>query len=151
MRIHSLGAVVIGDNVEIGCNSCIDAGTIRPTEIGDGCKIDNLVHIAHNCVVDRDCLFAGQVGIAGSVTIGRNVILGGQVGVVDNIFLGDGVVAGGGSVILSNVPAGRVILGYPAMKMDKHVETYKALRRLPRLAALVAKLQKTVPKTDASE
>ena len=63
--------------------------------------------------------------------IGNNVILGGQVGVVDNIFIGDGVVAGGGTVILSNVPAGRVVLGYPAVKMDTHVETYKAIRRLP--------------------
>ena len=145
-RIHSLGSVVIGDDVEVGCNSCIDAGTIRPTRIGDGTKIDNQVHVAHNCEVGRDCLFAGQVGIAGSVKIGDNVILGGQVGVVDNIFIGDGVVAGGGTVILSNAPAGRVLLGYPAMKMDTHVETYQALRRLPRLAATVAELQKAVSK-----
>jgi UDP-3-O-[3-hydroxymyristoyl] glucosamine N-acyltransferase len=145
-RIHSLGSVILGDDIEVGANSCIDAGTIRPTTVGDGTKIDNQVHIAHNCEVGRDCLFAGQVGIAGSVRIGDNVILGGQVGVVDNIFIGDGVVAGGGTVILSNVPAGRVLLGYPAVKMDTHVETYKALRRLPRLAATVAELQKAVSK-----
>ncbi len=150
-RIHSLGAVVIGDDVEIGATSCVDAGTIRPTRIGDGTKIDNQVHVAHNCEVGRDCLFAGQVGIAGSVKIGDNVILGGQVGVVDNIFIGDGVVAGGGTVILSNAPAGRVLLGYPAMKMDTHVDIYKALRRLPRLAAQVAELQKAVSKPDPSE
>ncbi len=99
-RIHSLGSVMLGDDIEVGANSCIDAGTIRPTRIGDGTKIDNQVHVAHNCEVGRDCLFAGQVGIAGSVKIGDNVILGGQVGVVDNIFIGDGVVAGGGTVIL---------------------------------------------------
>ena len=150
-RIHSLGSVVIGDDVEVGANSCIDAGTIRPTTIGDGCKIDNQVHVAHNCEVGRDCLFAGQVGIAGSVQIGDNVILGGQVGVVDNIFIGDGVVAGGGTVILSNAPAGRVLLGYPAVKMETHVETYKALRRLPRLAAQVAELQKAVSKPGNSD
>ncbi|MCP3971214.1 MAG: UDP-3-O-(3-hydroxymyristoyl)glucosamine N-acyltransferase [Rhodobacteraceae bacterium] len=145
-RIHSLGSVSLGHDIEVGCNSCIDAGTIRPTRIGDGTKIDNQVHVAHNCEVGRDCLFAGQVGIAGSVRIGDNVVLGGQVGVVDNIFIGDGVVAGGGTVILSNAPAGRVLLGYPAVKMDTHVETYKALRRLPRLAATVAQLQKAVSK-----
>lgn len=150
-RIHSLGSVVLGDDIEVGANSCIDAGTIRPTRIGDGTKIDNQVHVAHNCEVGRDCLFAGQVGIAGSVRIGDNVILGGQVGVVDNIFIGDGVVAGGGTVILSNAPAGRVLLGYPAMKMDTHVDTYKALRRLPRLAAQVAELQKAVSKPETSD
>ena len=150
-RINSLGSVVLGDDIEVGANSCIDAGTIRPTQVGDGTKIDNQVHVAHNCVVGRDCLFAGQVGIAGSVKIGDNVILGGQVGVVDNIFIGDGVVAGGGTVILSNAPAGRVLLGYPAVKMETHVETYKALRRLPRLAAQVAELKKAVPKPDPTD
>lgn len=143
-RIHSLGAVILGDDVEIGANSCVDAGTIKPTKIGNGCKIDNQVHIAHNCEIGQDCLFAGQVGIAGSVKIGNNVILGGQVGVVDNIFIGDGVVAGGGTVILSKTPAGRVLLGYPAMKMDTHIETYKAIRRLPRLAKDVAELKNLV-------
>ncbi len=150
-RIHSLGSVVLGHDIEVGVNACVDAGTIRPTQIGDGTKIDNLVHVAHNCVVGRDCLFAGQVGIAGSVTIGDNVILGGQVGVVDNIFIGDGVVAGGSSIIMSNVPAGRVILGYPAVKMESHIASYKALRRLPRLAQQVAELQKAVSKLDASD
>ncbi len=150
-RIHSLGSVVLGDDVEVGANSCVDAGTIRPTRIGDGTKIDNHVHVAHNCEVGRDCLFAGQVGIAGSVNIGDNVILGGQVGVVDNIFIGDGVVAGGGTVILSNVPAGRVLLGYPAVKMDTHVETYKAIRRLPRMAKDVADLKKAVSKIDRDD
>jgi len=151
LRIHSLGSVIVGDDVEIGCNSCIDAGTIRPTLIGNGCKIDNQVQVAHNTEVGRDCLFAAQVGIAGSVKIGDNVIFGGQVGVVDNIFVGDRVVAGGGTVILSNVPKDRVLLGYPAMKMQTQVETYKALRRLPRLAADVAALKKAVPKPDGSD
>ncbi|WP_163850148.1 UDP-3-O-(3-hydroxymyristoyl)glucosamine N-acyltransferase [Pseudooceanicola aestuarii] len=147
VRIHSLGAVVIGDDVEIGCNSCVDAGTIRPTRIGNGTKIDNLCHVAHNCIVGNDCLFAAMVGIAGSTTIGNNVVFGGQVGVTDNTTVGDGVVAGGASVILSKVPAGRVILGYPATKMETHLDGYKALRRLPRLFAQVAELQKAVFKS----
>lgn len=144
VRIHSLGAVVIGDDVEIGCNSCVDAGTIRPTRIGNGTKIDNLCHIAHNVVVGDDCLFAAQVGIAGSTRIGNNVVLGGQVGVTDNTTIGDGVVAGGASKVLNKVAAGKVILGYPAVKMDTHLDMYKALRRLPRMmeefAALKARL-----------
>ena len=151
IRIHSLGSVVIGDDVEIGANSCVDSGTIRPTRIGDGTKIDNLCHIAHNVVIGRDCLFAALVGIAGSTTVGNNVVLGGQVGVTDNTTIGDGVVAGGASVILSKVPAGRVILGYPAVKMDTHLETYKAMRRLPRLFADVDALKKSVFKTGETD
>ena len=141
VRIHSLGAVVIGDDVELGCNSCIDAGTIRPTRVGDGTKIDNLCHVAHNVVVGRDCLFAAMVGIAGSTTIGNNVVFGGQVGVTDNTVIGDGVVAGGAAVILSKVPAGRMILGYPAVKMDLHVDMYKAQRRLPRMMEEFAEIK----------
>ncbi|EAQ01160.1 UDP-3-O-3-hydroxymyristoyl glucosamine N-acyltransferase [Pseudooceanicola batsensis HTCC2597] len=148
VRIHSLGAVIVGDDVELGANACVDSGTIRPTEIANGCKIDNLCHVAHNVRIGRDCLFAACAAVAGSTDIGNNVILGGQVGVSDNITIGDNVVAGGGTKILSRVPAGRVVLGYPAMKMDTHIDTYKALRRLPRLAEQVARLQKAVFKSD---
>jgi UDP-3-O-[3-hydroxymyristoyl] glucosamine N-acyltransferase len=143
-RIHSLGAVSIGDDVEIGANSCIDRGTIRDTTIGSGTKLDNLVHIGHNVQIGRDCLLCGQVGIAGSSRIGDRVVMAGQCGVNDNIFVGDDVIAGGATKIFTNAPAGRVLLGYPAVKMETHVEMQKALRRLPRLAATVAELQKTV-------
>jgi UDP-3-O-[3-hydroxymyristoyl] glucosamine N-acyltransferase len=145
-RIHSLGAVTIGDDVEIGANSCIDRGTIRDTLVGNGTKIDNLVHIGHNVQVGRDCLLCGQVGIAGSARIGDRVVLGGQCGVADNIFVGDDVIAGGATKILTNAPAGRVLLGYPAVKMETHVEMQKALRRLPRLADRVAGLEKAITK-----
>jgi UDP-3-O-[3-hydroxymyristoyl] glucosamine N-acyltransferase len=146
VRIHSLGAVRIGDDVEIGANSTIDRGTIRDTVIGDRTKLDNLVHIGHNCVIGRDNLICGQVGLAGSVTMGNNVVLGGQTGVADNIFVGDNVIAGGATKLMSNVPAGRVMLGYPATRMDTQMETYKYLRRLKRLFSDVAELKKTVSK-----
>jgi UDP-3-O-[3-hydroxymyristoyl] glucosamine N-acyltransferase len=148
-RIHSLGAVTIGDDVEIGANSCIDRGTVRDTVIGAGSKLDNLVHVGHNVQLGRDCLLCGQVGIAGSVRIGDRVVLGGQCGVGDNIFIGDDVIAGGATKILTNAPAGRVLLGYPAMKMETHVELQKALRRLPRLSARVAEMEKLLaPRPD---
>ncbi|WP_054303603.1 UDP-3-O-(3-hydroxymyristoyl)glucosamine N-acyltransferase [Gemmobacter sp. LW-1] len=146
-RIHSLGAVTIGDDVEIGANACIDRGTIRDTAIGSGTKLDNLVHIGHNVQVGRDCLLCGQVGIAGSSRIGDRVVLAGQCGVNDNIFVGDDVIAGGATKIFTNAPAGRVLLGYPAVKMETQIEINKALRRLPRLAAAVAELQKVVAKS----
>lgn len=143
-RIHSLGAVTIGDDVEVGANAAIDRGTIRDTAIGSGTKLDNLVHIGHNVTVGRDCLLCGQVGIAGSARIGDRVVLGGQCGVNDNIFVGDDVIAGGATKIFTNAPAGRVLLGYPAVKMETHVEMQKALRRLPRLAARVAALESVI-------
>ncbi|MCT4557997.1 MAG: UDP-3-O-(3-hydroxymyristoyl)glucosamine N-acyltransferase [Pelagimonas sp.] len=145
-RIHSLGAVSIGDDVELGANSCIDRGTVRDTQVGHGCKFDNLVQIGHNVVLGNDCMICAQVGVAGSSVVGNNVVLGGQSGVSDNLHIGDRAVLGGASVVLSNVPAGRVVLGYPAMKMDSHVESYKGFRRLPRLFRDVAELKKAVSK-----
>ncbi len=150
-RIHSVGSVQIGDDVELGANCTLDNGTIRNTRIGNGTKLDNLVHVGHNTVVGNDCLLCGQVGISGSVTIGNNVVLGGQVGVVDNIFIGDRVIAAGSSKILSNVPAGRVIMGYPAVKMTTHTEMYKAQRRLPRLMRDLDALKKAVFKPGSSD
>ncbi|WP_413871443.1 UDP-3-O-(3-hydroxymyristoyl)glucosamine N-acyltransferase [Albidovulum sp.] len=144
LGIRSLGGVVIGDDVEIGANATVDAGTIRATAIGNGTKIDNMVHLGHNVVVGEDCLLCGQTGIAGSVRIGNRVVLGGQCGAVDNIFIGDDVIAGGGTKILSNVPAGRVLLGYPAVKMETHVQAWKNIRRLPRLFEQVAELRAAV-------
>ncbi len=141
VRIHSLGTVVIGDDVEIGTNCTIDRGTIHDTTIGAGTKLDNQVHLAHNVTVGRDCLLCGQVGIAGSARIGDRVVLGGQCGVGDNLFVGDDVIGGGGTKIMTNAPAGRVLLGYPAIRMDTHIELQKATRRLPRLAARVAALE----------
>jgi UDP-3-O-[3-hydroxymyristoyl] glucosamine N-acyltransferase len=143
-RIHSLGSVTIGDDVEVGANCTIDRGTIRDTTIGRGTKLDNQVHIGHNVQVGEDTLLCGQVGIAGSSKIGSRVVLAGQVGVNDNIFVGDDVIAGGGTKIFTNAPKGRVLLGYPAVKMETHVEMQKALRRLPRLGARVAALETVI-------
>ncbi|WP_417526213.1 UDP-3-O-(3-hydroxymyristoyl)glucosamine N-acyltransferase [Marinovum sp.] len=150
-RIHSLGGVVIGDDVEIGANSCIDRGTVRATVVGSGTKIDNLVQVGHNCIIGRDCLLCGQAALAGSVRTGDNCVFGGQSGVADNILIGDNVITGGGSKVLSNVPSGRVLLGYPATKMDIQTESYKAIRRLPRLARDVAALKKAVSKLVESD
>ena len=144
LRIHSLGGVEIGDDVELGANATIDAGTIRATRVGDGTKIDNLVTLGHNVTVGRDCLLCGQVGIAGSSRIGDRVTLGGQVGVSDNIFVGDDVIAGGATKIYTSVPAGRVILGSPAMKMEANIEAWKNIRRLGRLFDEVRALRRIV-------
>lgn len=134
-KIHSLGGVDIGDDVEIGAGSTVDAGTIRATRIGRGTKLDNLVQVGHNVVVGQDCLLCAQVGVAGSTVIGDRVVLGGKTGVADNLTIGNDVVTGGATVVLSNVPSGRVMMGYPATQMATHIDSYKALRRLPRWMA----------------
>lgn len=143
VKIESLGGVEIGDDVEIGANSTIDAGTIRATRIGNGTKVDNLVQVGHNVIVGQDCLLCGQTGIAGSCEIGDRVVLGGQTGVGDHHRIGDDVVTGAGTMILSNVARGSVLLGYPAQRMDRAIDAYKSLRRLGR--------QKTVPKGGQSD
>ncbi len=150
-RIHSLGAVEIGDDVEIGANSTIDRGTIRDTRIGTGTKIDNLVMIGHNCEIGENGLLCGCVGIAGSTRIGNNVVLAGQTGVSDHLMIGDNVITGGGTIVLSNIPKGQVMLGYPAAKMDTQLSIYKNLRRLTRLFADVKELKKAVSNRTSNE
>ena len=152
-RINSLGTVVVGDHVEMGANCAIDRGTIENTTIGNGTKLDNLVHIGHNVTIGETCLICGQVGIAGSTVVGDRVVLGGQVGLADHITVGSDVIAAGKSGVSSNVPSGRVIMGSPAMKMEQNIESYKALRRLPRsltkLSQLEAKLEALSAELDA--
>ncbi|WP_372841042.1 UDP-3-O-(3-hydroxymyristoyl)glucosamine N-acyltransferase [Phaeovulum sp.] len=143
-RIHSLGNVVIGDDVEVGANTTIDRGTVRATTVGSGTKIDNLVQIGHNAQLGRDCLICAQSAVGGSSRLGDRVVLGGRAGVSDNLLVGDDVVLGAAAVLLSNAPAGRTLLGYPAIKMDAQIEAYKNTRRLGRLFAQVAELREAV-------
>ncbi|MEL6959337.1 MAG: UDP-3-O-(3-hydroxymyristoyl)glucosamine N-acyltransferase [Pseudomonadota bacterium] len=129
-KIYSLGGVVIDDDVEVGANSTVDAGTIRPTRVGRGSKIDNLVQVGHNVVVGEDCLLCAQAAVAGSTVLGDRVILGGKSGVADNLMVGRDVVAGGGAIVLSNVADGVFVSGHPAQPTHEHRAGLKALRRL---------------------
>ncbi|WP_316015673.1 UDP-3-O-(3-hydroxymyristoyl)glucosamine N-acyltransferase [Roseobacter sp. HKCCA0434] len=147
-RIDSLGAVVIGDDVEVGACSVIDKGTVSDTRIGDGVKIDAHVMVGHNVQVDDTTLLCAQVGIAGSTRIGKRVVLGGRVGVADHISIGDDSIALAGSGVTTRVPERTVVMGYPALKQDVFMKIFKATRRLPSLAAKVAELQKRVPNDD---
>lgn len=143
-RIASTASVVIGDKVELGACATIDKGTVTDTVIGDGTKIDNHVQVGHNVRVGRDCLLCAHAAVAGSSILGDRVVLGGQAGIGDHLVIGDDVIAAGATAILSNVPAGRVMMGYPAVKMTQNIASYKALRRLPRLLARLDELQKQV-------
>lgn len=150
VRINSLGSVVIGDDVEVGANSCIDRGTVADTTIGSGTKIDNQVQVGHNVRVGRTCLLCGQAAIGGSTVIGDRVVLGGKAGVADHLRIGSNVVITGNSGVNTHVSDNKIMMGYPAVRMDQNVEMYKALRRLPRLLARLD-VQKAVSNPPSSD
>ncbi len=129
-KIPQIGNVVIGNAVEIGANSCVDRGKFSSTIIGDGCKIDNLVQIAHNCVMGRSCIMAGHSGLAGSVTLGDGVIIGGSASIKDHTTIHSGAVVAAGSGVMNDVPAGKTVLGYPAEDSRDKLKQWLALRRL---------------------
>lgn len=133
LRVHSLGAVIVGADVEIGAATTIDRGTLRDTRIGAGTKIDNQVQIGHNCVIGSGCMLCGQVGLAGSVTVGDRVVLAGKVGVADHVTIGDDAVIAAGSGVGRDVPANAVMVGYPAVPKDQAFDDLMAQRRLKRL------------------
>ena len=151
VRINSLGSVVLGDDVEVGANSCIDRGTIADTTVGDGTKIDNLVQIGHNVRIGHTCLICGQAGVAGSTVIGDRVVIGGKASIADHLRVGSDVVITGNSGVASHVADGRIMMGYPAVRMDRNVEMYKALRRLPRVLARLEAGEKRVFNPDATD
>lgn len=133
-RIPHVGGVVVGDDVEIGANSCIDRGTLENTTIGRGTKIDNLVHIAHNVVIGADCLIMAGVGIAGSCRIGDRVVLAGQSGVVDHVQIGSDSRVASKAGVTRTVAAGSVLSGFPARDHREHLRAVGALYRLAPIA-----------------
>jgi UDP-3-O-[3-hydroxymyristoyl] glucosamine N-acyltransferase len=130
VKIPQIGNVVIGHQVEIGANSCVDRGKFSSTIIGDGCKIDNLVQIGHNSVMGRSCIMAGGSGLAGSVTLGDGVIIGGSASIKDHTTVHSGAIVGGGSGVMSDVAAGKTVLGYPACDSKDMLKQWIALRNL---------------------
>lgn len=140
LRIASLGGVQIGDDVEIGASSCIDRGTIRPTRIGNGTKIDNHVQVGHNVVIGENCLICGRVGIAGSATIGNRVVLGGASGVADHVTVGDDVVAMAMAGIAGSIAPGSVVGGFPARPRDRMMESFFNIGRLKHFYARIEAL-----------
>ena len=130
VKIPQIGNVVIGNSVEIGANSCVDRGKFSSTIIGDGCKIDNLVQIAHNCILGRSCIMAGHSGLAGSVILGDGVIIGGSASIKEHTTIHSGAVVGGGSGVMKNVPAGTTVLGYPAKDARETLREWVAISKL---------------------
>ena len=133
VRINSIGNVEIEDDVEIGAGTMVARGTLGPTRIGRGTKIDNLVQIGHNCTIGLNCLIAGNVGLSGSVKLGDRVSLGGGVGVADHLTIGDDSILIAGSGVWQSIPPRQVWGGYPAMPWDESRLYYLHVKRLPRM------------------
>ena len=125
IRYPHIGAVIIGDNVEIGCNNTIDRGSLSNTVIGDGTFLDNQVHIAHNVKIGKNCIITGQVGFAGSSSIGNNVMIGGQAGISGHLRIGDNVQIGGGSGVIKDIPSNIKVMGYPAKNIRNFLRENK--------------------------
>ena len=128
-RIPQLGRVIIGNDVEIGANTCIDRGALDDTVIGDGCRIDNLVQIAHNDKLGRGCVIVAQVGIAGSCTLGDFVVLGGQVGLADHLNIGSGAQVAAQSGAMRDIEAGAVVMGSPCVPFKDYMRQVSFLQR----------------------
>lgn len=132
-RMHTCGFVHIKDNVEIGANCTIDAGVSGNTEIGEGTKLDNMVHIGHDTVVGKDCLMAANVGVAGCVTIEDRVTLWGQVGCASDLVIGEGAVVYAQSGIAKSLEGGKVYFGSPCGEVKSKFRELAAIKRLPEL------------------
>lgn len=127
VRVPQLGGVVIEDDVEIGALSTVDSGTLSPTLIERGVKLDAQVHVGHNVRVGGFTMVAAQSGFAGSTEIGRGVLVGGQVGVADHLSIGDGARIAAGSGVISDVPAGMTVAGYPAVRKSSWLRIWARL------------------------
>ncbi|MCQ8185550.1 UDP-3-O-(3-hydroxymyristoyl)glucosamine N-acyltransferase [Parvularcula maris] len=129
-RVPQLGAVRIGDEVDIGALTTVDRGMLSDTVIGDLTKIDNLCQVAHNCRIGRGVLIASQTGISGSCTIGDYVMMGGQVGMADHLHIGDGAVIAAKAGLMRDVEPGGKVGGTPAKPMRQWMKETAALGRL---------------------
>ncbi len=129
-RIPQLGRVIIGNDVEVGANACIDRGALGDTIIGDGCRIDNMVQVAHNDKLGRGCILVAQVGIAGSCTFGDYVVAGGQAGFADHLNVGSQAQIGAQSGIMRDIEPGTAVMGTPAIGFRDFMKQTACVQKL---------------------
>jgi UDP-3-O-[3-hydroxymyristoyl] glucosamine N-acyltransferase len=142
-KFPQAGIVEIADDVEIGANTTIDRGSLDDTRIAEGVKLDNLVHVGHNCQIGAHTVIAAQTGISGSSVLGNHVVVGGQVGIADHCRLEDRSVAGAQAGIPTGktIRSGQTVWGTPAREIGKFKEVYGWYARLPELAARIKEIE----------
>jgi UDP-3-O-[3-hydroxymyristoyl] glucosamine N-acyltransferase len=145
-KFPQVGTVKIGDDVEIGANSCVDRAALGVTEIGDGTKLDNLVHVGHNCVIGKHVVIAAQAGLSGSVTIGDYAAIGGQAGIGEKARIESKAIVGGKSGILTSqkIAAGEPVWGIPARPLRQHLKGLAHVARLEKTNEEVRSLRRRV-------
>jgi UDP-3-O-[3-hydroxymyristoyl] glucosamine N-acyltransferase len=148
LKVPQIGNVVVGDRVEIGSAVTIDRATMGSTIIGNGTKIDNMVHVAHNCVIGKNCTIVAQVGISGSTVLEDNVTLAGQVGTVGHVRVGKGTVVAARGVVTADVEPGSFVSGFPLKPHGEERRILASLRKLPDLVKKVRQLEKIMAKKE---
>jgi UDP-3-O-[3-hydroxymyristoyl] glucosamine N-acyltransferase len=150
VKFPQVGNVEIEDDVEIGANSCVDRAALGRTRIGAGTKLDNLVHVGHNCDIGCNVVVAAQTGFSGGVSVGDGAIIGGQVGVGDKARIEAGVVLGSGSGVLTSkiVRAGQPLWGTPARPLKVYLEQLALFAKLPQIQAELKRLRAKIDDGD---
>ena len=149
-KLPQVGNVVVEEDVELGACVTIDRATTGTTRIGAGSKIDNLVQIAHNVQIGRNCIIVAQVGISGSTVLGDDVTLAGQVGIVGHIEIGSGAMVGAKSGVSKSIPAGERMFGIPAQPLGLAKRIEASIRNLPELIQTVRRLKRRVDELEGS-
>ncbi len=150
-KFPQVGRVEIGDFVEIGANSCVDRAALGVTSIGEGTKLDNMVHVGHNCRIGRHVVVAAQTGFSGGVVVEDYAVIGGQVGIGDKARIESRAVLGSGCGVLTSkiVRSGQVVWGTPARPLREHLEQLANLARLPDFRRELAELKRRLAQLEA--
>ena len=143
-KMPHIGRVILEDSVWIGSNCSIDRGTLSNTIIGEGSKLDNLVQIAHNVQIGKNCILAGQVGIAGSTILEDNVTLAGQVGISDHLIIGKDSVVVSKSAVYQSLEPGSFVSGIPARHHNSRIRQDVVVNQLPDILNRIRKLEKEI-------
>jgi UDP-3-O-[3-hydroxymyristoyl] glucosamine N-acyltransferase len=143
-KIVQAGVAVIGDDVELQANACVDRGALGATVVGSGVKVDNLVQLAHGVRVGRDTVIAAQTGVAGSASIGNHAIIAAQVGIAGHLHIGDGATLTARAAVMNEVEPGAIMYGVPARPRREASRLYGSLTRLPETDRLVRDLVRRV-------
>ncbi len=143
-KIPQIGTVVVEDDVEIGANCSVDRATITVTRIGAGTKIDDQVHVAHNCDIGRCCLLCGQVGIAGSTTLGDFVVMGGQAGAADHVNIAPGTTVAAAGGVIGNIAEPGIYSGFPARPHSHQLRVMAVEQKLPEMASRMRAMERQI-------